>query len=85
MKELEIKDCINGYMNGIGWNKDEINIVEYRNRIFDMYLKQYNHYKELHHSLNNFDFVKRIECLNSLRELKTDEVNNIISWLFKAK
>ncbi len=34
MKELEIKDCINGYMNGIGWNKDQINIVEYRNRIF---------------------------------------------------
>ncbi len=56
MKELEIKDC----MNGIGWNKDEINIVEYRNRIFDMYLKQYNHYKELHHSLNNFNFVKSI-------------------------
>ena len=96
MKELEIKDYINEYMNSIGWNKDEINIVEYRNRIFNMYLKQYNHYKELHHSLNNFDFdfVKRIEDLNSLRELKTDEqilnysideVNNIISWLFKAK
>lgn len=87
MSELEIKDYINGYMNGIGWNKDEINIVEYRNRIFDMYLKQYNHYKELHISLNNFDniskskynflntlnVIKSIEGLNSLKELKTDE------------
>ena len=87
MSELEIKDYINEYMNSIGWNKDEINIVEYRNRIFNMYLKQYNHHKEMHSSLNYFDtiskpkynflntlnIIKSIEGLNSLKELKTDE------------
>ena len=107
MSELEIKDYINEYMNSIGWNKDETDIVEYRNRIFNMYLKQRNHYKELHNSLNNFDtigeskynflntlnIIKRIEGLNSLKELKTDEqilncsideVNNIIKGLSKS-
>lgn len=87
MTDLEIKDYINKYMNSIGWDKDEIDIVEYRNRIFNMYLQQYNHYKELHISLNNFDniskskynflntlnVIKSIEGLNSLKELKTDE------------
>ena len=96
MKELEIKDYINEYMNSIGWNKDETDIVEYRNRIFNMYLKQYYHYKELHSSLNTLNTLNTlniIKGLNSLKELKTDEqilnysideVNNIIRGLFKS-
>ena len=86
MTDLEIKDYINEYINSIGWNEDEIDIVEYRNRIFNMYLKQYNHYKELHSSLNYFDTISKskynfLNTLNNLNVIKRIEGLNSLKEL----